>query len=150
METMGCPRLFSMLHRMKASYRHRLRRAFLTGFLCALALVPAWGQQAGVEVKILLQSSPLAGFQYHEGKQLWPQMKVGNPLALVREPDNRHDRNAVRVEWQGHMLGYVPRADNAAVARLLDRGTRLEARIVRLQDSSNPWERVLFEVYVGL
>jgi len=149
---MDCPPLMPMLHRMKDSYRHRLRRTFSTGliFLCALAGFPAWGQQAGVEVKILLQSSPLAGFQYHEGKRLWPQMKVGDPLALVRDPDNSHDRNAVRVEWQGHMLGYVPRVDNAAVARLLDRGTRLEARIVRLQDGSNPWERVLFEVYVGL
>lgn len=119
-------------------------------FLCAFVFVPAYGQQARVEVTILLQSSPLAGFQYHEGLRLWPQMKVGDRLALVREADNRHDRNAVRVEWQGHMLGYVPRADNAAVARLLDRGTRLEARIVRLQESSDPWERVLFEVYVGV
>lgn len=128
------------------------RRTFTTSLLilCALAASPARSQQPGVEVKILLQSSPLAGFQYHEGKQLWPQMKVGDALGLVREPDNPHDRNAVRVEWQGHMLGYVPRKDNAAVSRLLDRGTRLEARIVRLQESRSPWERVLFEVYVGM
>ena len=99
---------------------------------------------------MLLQSSPLAGFQYHEGGTLWAQMKVGDALVLNREPQNAHDRNAVRVEWQGRMLGYVPRADNAAVARLLDRGNRLEARIVRLQESRNPWERVLFEVYVGM
>ena len=137
---------------MKAYFRRQRRRTFFAGFvfLCAWALVPAWGQQASVEVRILLQSSPLAGFQYHDGKRLWSQMKVGDSLVLVRERENRHDRNAVRVEWQGHMLGYVPRADNATVSRLLDRGTWLEARIVRLQDSSNPWERVLFEVYVGL
>ena len=119
-------------------------------FLFALATSTAWAQQPDVEVKILVQSSPLAGFQYHEGKELWPQMKVGDALALKREPDNKHDRNAVRVEWQGHMLGYVPRKDNTAVARFLDRGAKLEARIVRMQDSRNPWDRVLFEVYVGL
>jgi len=119
-------------------------------FLCAIVSSCAWAEQTDVEVKILVQSSPLAGFQYHEGKELWPQMQVGDALTLKREPDNKHDRNAVRVEWQGHMLGYVPRADNTAVARFLDRGAKLEARIVRLQDSRNPWERVLFEVYVGL
>jgi hypothetical protein len=48
------------------------------------------------------------------------------------------------------MLGYVPRKDNTAVARFLDHDAKLEARIVRMQDSRNPWERVLFEVYVGL
>ena len=128
------------------------RRAFLLGLfsLCTAATLPAWSQQPGVEVRMLLQSSPLAGFQYHEGGTLWAQMKVGDALVLNREPQNAHDRNAVRVEWQGRMLGYVPRADNAAVARLLDRGNRLEARIMRLQESRNPWERVLFEVYVGM
>jgi hypothetical protein len=76
-------------------------------------------------------------------------LRVGDPLQLVREADNPHDGKAVRVEWRGHFLGYVPRADNEAVARLLDRGTRLEARIARLRASRNPWQRVLFEVYVA-
>jgi len=135
------------LHQAKTS-----RRAFLQGLflLCAALAFPAWSQQPRVELRMLLQSSPLAGFQYHEGGALWPRMKVGDALTLNREAQNTHDRNAVRVEWQGHMLGYVPRADNAAVARLLDRGNRLEARIVRLQESRNPWERVLFEVFVGM
>jgi len=139
--------IYDRLHQVRIS-----RRALLQGLLllCAVAAFPAGSQPPGVEVRMLLQSSPLAGFQYHEGGALWAQMKVGDALTLNREPQNAHDRNAVRVEWQGHMLGYVPRADNAAVARLLDRGNRLEARIVRLQESRNPWERVLFEVYVGM
>ena len=40
----------------------------------------------------------------------------------------------MRVEWQGHKIGYVPRRENADVARLLDRGQVLTARIVRLAD----------------
>jgi hypothetical protein len=107
-----------------------------------------WAQETQVTAKILLQESPLAGFQFHEGKQLWRELRVGDALQLVREADNPHDARAVRVEWRGHLLGYVPRADNEAVARLLDRGTRLEARVVRLRESRNPWRRVLFEVYV--
>ena len=60
------------------------------------------------------------------------------------------DANAVRVEWQGHKLGYVPRRDNAAVARHLDRGGRVEARVSKLKAHRNPWQRVEFEVFVGL
>ncbi len=37
---------------------------------------------------MLVQSSPLAGFQYYQGKALWDEMKVGDALALVREADN--------------------------------------------------------------
>ncbi|MBS0330407.1 MAG: HIRAN protein, partial [Proteobacteria bacterium] len=63
-----------------------------------------WSQPLCAEVTahILLQDSPLAGFQYHAGRALWSQMRVGDALALVREPDNSHDARAVRVEWQGH------------------------------------------------
>ena len=100
--------------------------------------------------RILIQSSPVAGFQFHEGKRLWDQLKVGDALTLVREPDNPHDARAVRVEWNGHMLGYVPRAENDAVARQLDRGNKLEARIVRLTKHRDPWKRIEFEVFLRL
>ena len=101
-------------------------------------------------MRILVQSSPVAGFQFHEGKQVWDQLKVGDALMLVREPDNAHDARAVRVEWNGHMLGYVPRAQNDALARQLDRGNRLEARIVRLTKHRDPWKRIEFEVFLRL
>ena len=100
--------------------------------------------------RILIQSSPVAGFQFHEGRRLWDQLKVGDALTLVREPGNAHDPRAVRVEWNGQMLGYVPRAENDAVARQLDRGNRLEARIVRLTKHRDPWKRIEFEVFLRL
>jgi hypothetical protein len=68
----------------------------------------------------------------------------------VREPANPHDTRAVRVEWNGHMLGYVPRAENEALARQLDRGNQLEARIVRLTRHRDPWKRIEFEVFLRL
>jgi hypothetical protein len=113
----------------------------------ALLSLPA---VADVSEHILLQASPLAGFQYYQGKQVWAEMREGDVLELVREPQNAYDARAVRVEWRGVKLGYVPRRDNEAVARLLDRGNPLEARITRLSTSRNPWQRILFEVYLPL
>ena len=115
-----------------------LARGFLIAALwCACSL-----HAAQVTARILVQNSPLAGFQYYQGKELWEQMKVGDALALIREPDNAHDARAVRVEWNGHKLGYVPRQ--------LDRGNRLQARIVRLTKHRDPWKRIEFEVFLGL
>lgn len=119
-------------------------------FIVIAAFVCASLEAAQPATRILIQSSPVAGFQFHEGKRLWDQLKVGDALALVREPGNPHDARAVRVEWNGHMLGYVPRAENDAVARQLDRGNKLEARIVRLTRHRDPWKRIEFEVFLRL
>ncbi|HVY07395.1 MAG TPA: HIRAN domain-containing protein [Burkholderiales bacterium] len=123
----------------------------LVRFLAVLVLAAAAiAFAAEPEARILVQNSPLAGFQFHEGRQLWNQLKVGDVLTLVREPDNAYDARAVRVDWNGHKLGYVPKAENEAVARQMDRGNKLEARIVRLNKSRDPWKRVEFEVYLKL
>jgi hypothetical protein len=121
----------------------------LRNSLLWLAALGHTGVQAQT-VKLLVQSSPLAGYRYHEAPALWAELREGEPLALVREPDNRHDGNAVRVEWRGHLLGYLPRAENRAVAAEMDRGGRVSGRIARLREHRNPWQRLLIEVFVVL
>jgi hypothetical protein len=102
------------------------------------------------DIRILVQSSPLAGFQYHAGEALLHDMREGDRLTLVRESDNPHDGNAVRIEWRGQKLGYLPRAENSAVAAAMDGGEAVDARIAKLRQHRNPWQRVLIEVFVVL
>jgi hypothetical protein len=104
----------------------------------------------GAEAVIVMQRSPLAGFRHYAAPETWRGMAVGERLQLVREPDNPYDANAVRVEWQGVMLGYVPRRDNAAVARQMDRGTVLEARVAFLHENRNRSVRIEFEIVAPL
>lgn len=116
-------------------------------FLSLILLAPAltWAQAS-----IIVQQSPLAGFQYYQGKALWDEMKVGDTLTLQREPSNPHDANAVIVFWNGQRLGYIPRKENSDVARQIDRGAPVKARIVKMTEARNPWQRIAFEVYVDL
>jgi hypothetical protein len=119
-------------------------------FLLTISLA-CWLASAEAEsVRMMLQNSPLAGSQYYAVGELWSQMRVGDRLDLIRETDNRHDRHAIRVEWRGHKLGYVPRAENRILANAIDQGDRLVARIARLSDDANPWQRLAFEVYLEL
>lgn len=120
----------------------------LTGLAACLHAPEGSAQQ--MRARIVVQSSPLAGFRHYEAPHLWRELRTGDRLTLVREPDNPHDRNAVRVEWRSFKLGYVPRAQNEAVARLLDRGTLLEARVSRVQEARAPNRRVEFEIYMPL
>ena len=122
---------------------------FLRSSLFALGLLSAPLSNAE-SVGILVQNSPLAGSQYYAAAMVWDEIRVGDRLTLVREADNRHDRNAIRVEWRGHKLGYVPRAENRAAARALDAGERLEARVTGLRDDPDPWRRIEFSVHLIL
>jgi hypothetical protein len=114
-----------------------------SALVLALAAAPAMAQS----VRLVVQSSPLAGFRYHEAPEIWSELRVGDPLTLERERENPHDANAVSVAWRGHKLGYVPRRENALLAWSLDRGEALRARISRLTVHANPARRLEFEVY---
>jgi hypothetical protein len=114
--------------------------------LLAVAFMETWAQSPSV--RLLVQSSPLAGFRYHAAAEVWQELRVGDALELSREPDNPYDANAVSVSWRGRKLGYLPRRDNAAAAWGLDHGQRLSARISRLTQHPNPARRIEVEVYV--
>jgi hypothetical protein len=119
-------------------------------FLLTISLA-FWLLTAQAEsIRILIQNSPLAGSQYYALADFWTEIKLGDALELIREPDNAHDRNAIRVEWRGHKLGYVPRAQNRAVAAAMDAGDRLTARVSSVSDNKNPWQRLAFEVFAEL
>jgi hypothetical protein len=77
-------------------------------------------------------------------------MQVGDHLDLIREPDNRHDRNAIRVEWRGHKLGYVPRAENRAVAAAMDQGDKLGRTHRKTQRTPKSVAPVEFEIFADL
>jgi len=118
------------------------RRTFfrrLFGSLGATVASPAIGAE---NRSVLIQESPIAGFQFHRGDAIWSSLDVGEELTLVRESSNTHDPDAVAVYFHEEMLGYVPRGDNRAIAQMLDRGEKLEARICKMLMDEDPWERI--------
>lgn len=123
----------------------RLRRTISLG--CAGLLVAA---SARAGVALVLYRTPLAGSQYYALEQSWSELRVGDRVQLVRDPGNRHDANAVRVEWRGRPLGHLPRAHNQPIAEAMDAGRRIGARIISLRPHPDPWQRVVLEVFVDL
>lgn len=118
------------------------------GLVFAMAAAEAAAERP--VARIVVQHAPLAGFVYYEGRSLWTEMRPGDPLVLEREPDNPHDPRAIRLTWRGHMLGYVPRRDNADLARQMDLGAQVEARITALARHGNGRHRIAYEIYVPL
>lgn len=114
--------------------------------LWVILFVYATQTYAGVQGRIVLGAQPVAGFQYYAGKRVWEELKVGDALTLIHETDNPYDANAIRVEWHGEKLGYVPRAGNEDLVKLLDKGLKVSGRIINIHAGRSHWQRILFEV----
>jgi hypothetical protein len=132
---------------MRLPHEPRCARTLRLALVAAAFLVVAAPVQAQ-SVRMLVQSSRLAGFVHDEAAAVFAELRIGDGLDLAREPDNPFDANAVRVEWRGHKLGYVPRKQNAALAWAMDRGETPSARVTRLRHHPNPRLRIEFDVYV--
>lgn len=80
--------------------------------------------------EILLVECPIAGTSHRCLRDHEPRVNVGDRMVLRREPGNPHDPLAIMVLSEaGAHWGYVPRASNEVLARLLDAGKSLFARL---------------------
>jgi hypothetical protein len=100
--------------------------------------------------RIVIQNSPLAGGRYYDANAVWNEIRTGDRLDLVREPDNPHDANAIRIEWQERKLGYIPRHENGHLARQMDHGAKPEARVTGRTRYRNGRKGISYEIFVPL
>jgi hypothetical protein len=63
--------------------------------------------------------TPVAGTRYYEGAAALSTLPAGTTFQLVPEPSNPYDPRAVRLEFQGRLVGYLRKvvSDSALCAR---------------------------------
>ena len=88
----------------------------------------------------------IAGFSYHDGPKLIGQLQKGTRLEVREEFKNPYDRNAVALYLGSSHVGYVPRAENRHLARLIRQGARLESRILAVHPDQDAWNKVRVEI----
>jgi len=98
--------------------------------------------------EIMLIDCHIAGTSYVPIKKIEPELKEGDALLLKREPENAHDPLAIIIiDTKGQKLGYVPKVKNEALARLMDAGKLLFAKLVRKEWKSD-WLYLEAQVYL--
>jgi len=129
------------------------RRSFLSilpSSLVAAGFLPARAHGATRADPLHLHDCTIAGSHHYDCHAVLVHLRVGDSLALRREPANRHDARAVEVWWRRRKLGYLPRNDNAVAASLLDRGHALHAEVTGIDDPDEEWEPVRLRVWLDL
>jgi hypothetical protein len=85
---------------------------------------------------IFLLDCHIAGSGYYGAHDHPKRLALGMPLRLQRQPQNPHDALAIEVHAAGaepFKLGYVPRKHNPVLARLMDAGKELTARLSQVE-----------------
>ena len=130
----------------------RPRREFLKHLL-ALPLLGA-PSVASARVPVVREYDlgifPVAGFPFYDGPELLDRLQPDVPLRLVLEPDNPYDQRAVRIEAFGHQIGYVPRADNQPINRLLVQEAPVQARVFTVGPRRPGLDTVMVAVSLGI
>ena len=88
----------------------------------------------------------IAGVQFHELKTIIRDLGEGDGLTLIPEPTNKYDPNAVRIEHDNVMTGFVPKKFSSEVSATLEIGKDLECVLVEVNKNAKPWEQAKVEI----
>jgi len=83
----------------------------------------------------------LAGIRYHMTSNKL-DFKLNDQVYLITEPDNFHDRNAIKVLTEkGIKIGYIPRLNNTEILDLMEEGYYFIVRIsiINLDEPDYPF-----------
>lgn len=80
-------------------------------------------------------SVSVTGIQY--AKPDFSRIDVAKELELVHEPENEHDKDAIRVEYKGIKLGYMPRGNIKDMIIDFSKRNEMIVSMARLVDEEN-------------
>jgi hypothetical protein len=86
----------------------------------------------------------IAGFTYYNGVDVFENLKIGTPLLLKAEPENPYDPDAVAIYYREYKIGFVPRAENELLRKLLNLGysDMFEVKISQVSPDAYPEKQI--------
>ena len=118
------------------------------------------------EQDIFLYGTEVAGTSYRENiQELFETLREGDLVTLIREPENPYDEYAIRIDVdedgepgydpavtdlddKSWMLGYVPRAYNRILARLMDAGKLLYGKVRHKEIVNGTYYKIVVKIYM--
>lgn len=92
---------------------------------------------------VFFQEVICTGLQYVDFWDNRDELQMDTPLELVRDPDNKYDKFAVKVCLNGKQVGWIPRHKAELFSNLLHKKVKLLAVVNECSPGSNPAVSVL-------
>lgn len=85
-------------------------------------------------------NSYIAGIPHRFGSDVDLELIVrpGSTITTQREPNNPHDKNAIRLYSGKVFIGFIPKSDNLPIAKHIDSGGSAIVRVTNV-DPSDKW-----------
>ena len=97
---------------------------------------------------ILVLEIHIAGTSYRENiAQIEPSLETGQMFTMIREPENEFDCWAIAIYLNDYKLGYVPRAQNEIIARLMDAGKLFYSKLIS-KEWKDDWLCLEADIYL--
>jgi hypothetical protein len=116
-----------------------------SGLLAALS-----GNGLSIDVmpkEILVLECIVAGTSFRDITAVEKDLKATVKLVVKREPGNQYDEFAVALWYAEIKIGYLPKAKNETIARLLDAGKQFYAVLTAKEWEGN-WLRLDIKTYL--
>lgn len=98
--------------------------------------------------EIFLLDIVVAGTSYcDEIYDLEPELEPGTILRMIRKPENEHDELAIALYFNETQIGWVPRALNQIISRLMDAGKEFFCRVEQVEDIDY-WVKISAKIYM--
>lgn len=92
----------------------------------------------------------VAGVQYSDYQRVLSKMKLGEQVRFIGEPKNVFDSKAIRIEYKGVKIGYVPAASAIQRGLWSEHGAKsIVVGVVTAINKNNPsWQLFTIQVLV--
>lgn len=105
-------------------------------------------QKVVVDSDILLTHFTVAGTTHAErADEVSWEIEEGDKMTMKRNPRNKYDKNAIGIYYRNIRIGWVPKSDNAILARLMDGERRLYFLTTSI-DYQGDWLKIEGDVYM--
>lgn len=113
-----------------------------------LALVKGSNSLLPFSRELVVLECHVAGTSYLDLASIEPRLNPNDRFLLIRETENEHDKFAVAIYTSDNeKLGYLPRAKNETIARLLDAGKMIFA-VLRSKQWVDQWLKLELVVWL--
>jgi len=71
----------------------------------------------------------MVGMRFRNAEKFVQSLPAGEPLTLIRDPNNAHDPHAVQVHAREQFVAFIKGTEVAKLAAVMDAGTKVTAKL---------------------